>query len=458
LDYFHLSFRLKMGLVRYPDLIAKKRNGGELTDEELHSFIAGVSSGDIAEAQIGAMLMAMYLQKLSTREVTSLTREMVQSGESLTWPDQWTDQLVDKHSTGGVGDKVSLVLMPALAALGMKVPTISGRGLAHTGGTLDKLEAIPGFRVSLTSEEMTRMLAEVGVFIAGQTKNICPADKVLYMLRDVTATVDHLGLITASIMSKKVAESIKSLVLDVKTGSGAMIPEEEGATKLAESMVSCGKQLGLNSVALLTDMDSPIGNMVGNALEVAESIWCLQGKGPEDLLSLVAAQGGHLLAAAGKAATPEEGVAKVRACISDGTALDVFRKMMKGQGVDSTLADQLCDPDVDIWTKMTPAKSKTELKTSQSGYVQRIDAMSVAIAVHRLGGGRTTPGADINWAVGVELLADIGTSLKEGEPWAVIHHDESLSDDIVDLMTSALQMSAEYVAPRESRVKRVITE
>ncbi|XP_012943459.1 thymidine phosphorylase [Aplysia californica] len=447
-----------MAPVRYPDLIAKKRDGQELSDEEIQMFVQGVAKEDMGDSQIGAMLMAIFLRGMSTREVTTLTQEMVNSGECLTWPEEWKDILVDKHSTGGVGDKISLVLMPALAAVGMKVPTISGRGLAHTGGTLDKLEAIPGFRVSLTSQEMTHMLRTVGVFIAGQTQNICPADKIMYKTRDVTATVNHIGLITGSIMSKKLAESIKSLVLDVKTGNGALMADEQQAAELAESMVSCGKGLGLNSVALITDMDSPIGNMVGNALEVAESIWCLQGKGPSDLEDLVVEQGGQLLAASGKADSVEEGTDKLRQSIRNGTALGVFREMMKGQGVSSDVADDLCDPQKDVWTILTPAKNKTELKSPTAGYVKRIDAMPVAVAVHRLGGGRTTPGASINWSVGVQLLADIGSQLDQGQAWAVIHHDENIPDDVLSMLENALKLSSEKVPPVSSRVKRVISK
>ncbi|XP_059154015.1 thymidine phosphorylase-like isoform X2 [Physella acuta] len=402
------------------------------------------------------MLMAIYLKGLSNKEVSSLTRDMRNSGTTLTWPEEWRGRLVDKHSTGGVGDKVSLVLAPALAAFGLKVPMISGRGLAHTGGTLDKLEAVPGFRCDLTFQEMTDILGSVGCFISGQTKDICPADKKTYAVRDVTATVDDIGLITASIVSKKAAENIHALVLDVKTGSGAFITDKSKAAMLAKSMVSCSESLGTKTVALLTDMDSPIGNMVGNALEVIESIQCLQGKGPKDLLDLTVSLGGHLLHAGKFVKNVEEGCKTIQEKINNGEALARFCSMLKGQGVNKQLADDLCDPNNDPRSFLPKAKSQSQLCCPSAGYVQRIDAMDVAVAAHKLGAGRNSPGEPVNWAVGLELLVDVGDQVTAGQAWVKVHHDSDLSDEIIHRLTKALFISQSVVDPRTSRVQEVI--
>uniref|UniRef100_A0A0B7A8J5 Thymidine phosphorylase n=1 Tax=Arion vulgaris TaxID=1028688 RepID=A0A0B7A8J5_9EUPU len=404
-----------MSTVSYPELISKKRDGNELTDEEIGVFVKGVVTKSMTDSQIGAMLMAIYLKNLSERETSTLTRDMMNSGATLTWPAEWSGCLVDKHSTGGVGDKVSLVLAPALAALNLKVPMISGRGLAHTGGTLDKLESIPGFNASLSHAEIINVLSEVGCFIAGQTEDICPADKRIYSIRDVTSTVSHLGLITSSIVSKKAAENISALVLDVKTGRGAFFEDESKALELARSMVSCSKSLGISTVALLTDMDSPIGNMVGNALEVMESIQCLQGNGPEDLLNLVLDLGSHLLHTSKIVTDVEEGRNRLRSKILDGSALSKFCAMLKGQGVAADVADDICNPQINIWTMLTPSINRTDFYCLIDGYVKRIDAMDIAIVTHKLGGGRNVAGEKINWAVGVELLVDIGDKVIKGE-------------------------------------------
>ncbi|CAL1530629.1 unnamed protein product [Lymnaea stagnalis] len=442
----------------FPEIIAKKRDGKELNDEEIKSFVSGVTESSLAEAQIGAMLMAIYIRGLCRREIASLTREMTHSGTTLTWPSEWSGRLVDKHSTGGVGDKVSLVLAPALAAFGLKVPMISGRGLAHTGGTLDKLEAIPGFRVALSAQEMVDILSSVGCFIAGQTGDICPADRKTYAIRDVTATVDDIGLVTASIVSKKAAENIDALVLDVKTGSGAFFADTERAARLAESMVSCSQNLGTKTVALLTDMDSPIGNMVGNALEVVESIWCLQGRGPRDLLDLTCSLGGHLLHAGGFVDSVTVGVESVRNQIDNGQALSKFRDMLKAQGVERQLADDICDPGIDPRSRLPQSKHKTEFTCVSSGYVRRVDAMDIAVVSHKLGAGRNLPGEPVNLAVGLELLVDIGDQVQTDQAWVRLYHDEPLSDHVTDRLKKALEISGEFVQRLVSRVQRVIGE
>ncbi|XP_014118215.1 PREDICTED: thymidine phosphorylase [Pseudopodoces humilis] len=278
-----------------PTLIRKKRDGERLEDAEIRSFVRGVTEGTAQQGQIGAMLMAIRLRGMDAAETLALSRAMASSGRTLAWPPAWHGLLVDKHSTGGVGDKVSLALAPALAACGCKVPMISGRGLGHTGGTLDKLEAIPGFRVSQSPEEMQQILERVGCCIVGQSSELVPADRVLYGLRDVTATVDSLPLITASILSKKAAERLSALVLDVKFGEAALYPTQESARELARSLVEVGTQLGIRTAAVLSRMEQPLGRAVGNALEVLEALECLGGSGPPDLRQLVTALGGTLL-------------------------------------------------------------------------------------------------------------------------------------------------------------------
>ncbi|BFZ09177.1 hypothetical protein BsWGS_12216 [Bradybaena similaris] len=446
-----------MSTISFPELIAKKRDGQELTEPEIALFVKSLAAGTMSECQIGALLMAMYLNDLSENEVLVLTREMKNSGRTLTWSEEWTGRLVDKHSTGGVGDKVSLVLAPALAAVDLKVPMISGRGLAHTGGTLDKLEAIPGFNASLTHDQMVRLISDVGCFISGQTADICPADRKMYGIRDVTATVSHIGLITASVVSKKAAENIGALVLDVKTGSGGFMREEAQARRLAQSMVACSQRLGTKTVALITDMDSPLGNMVGNALEVVESIQCLQGSGPADLLQTVLDLGGHLLLAGNFAASVQEGSDLLRRKVADGSALSKFCAMLKGQGVAPDVADDLCHPQTCIWKRLIPSKNTTDFQCKNDGYVQRIDAMSIAVVTHKLGGGRNQPGQSVNWAVGIQLLVTVGDKVHKDQAWVKVHHDGPFNEEVRDRLESALQLSPEPVALRQSRILHVVT-
>ncbi|CAI9582632.1 unnamed protein product [Staurois parvus] len=285
--------------------------------------------------------MAIRLCGMNSEETMTLTKEMVASGCVLTWPEEWRGLLVDKHSTGGVGDKVSLPLAPALAACGCKVPMISGRGLGHTGGTLDKLESVPGFSSRHSPEQMLEILHSVGCCIVGQSENLVPADKILYEMRDVTATVDSLPLITASVMSKKVAESLSALILDVKFGEAAQSPTIEDARRLAHSLVSVGVSLGIPTIALITNMDNPIGHCVGNSLEVIEALKCLEGKGPEDLRELVTRTGGYLLWLCGQAVSDSQGAEKIAKVLDDGSALQCFRKMMEAQGVQPDIARSL---------------------------------------------------------------------------------------------------------------------
>ncbi|XP_066214879.1 thymidine phosphorylase isoform X3 [Saccopteryx leptura] len=326
-----------------PELIRLKRDGGRLSKGDIRGFVRAVVDGSAQGAQIGAMLMAIRLQGMDLEETMALTQALANSGQQLEWPEAWHRQLVDKHSTGGVGDKVSLVLAPALAACGCKqVPMISGRGLGHTGGTLDKLESIPGFTVIQSPEQMQVLLERVGCCIVGQSKKLVPADGILYEARDVTATVDSLPLITASILSKKVVESLSALVVDVKFGGAAVFSSQAEAQKLARALVDVGAGLGLRVAAALTAMDNPLGRSVGHTLEVEEALLCMDGAGPPDLRDLVTRLGGTLLWLNGQAEAQAEGIARVAAALDNSSARDRFERMLAMQGVDPGLARALC--------------------------------------------------------------------------------------------------------------------
>ncbi|XP_045043192.2 thymidine phosphorylase isoform X2 [Desmodus rotundus] len=340
-----------------PELIRLKRDGGRLSEGDIKGFVRAVVDGSAQGAQIGAMLMAIRLRGMDLEETVALTQALANSGQKLEWPEAWRQQLVDKHSTGGVGDKVSLVLAPALAACGCKVPMISGRGLGHTGGTLDKLESIPGFIVIQSPEQMQGLLERVGCCIVGQSKKLVPADGVLYEARDVTATVDSLPLITASILSKKAVESLSALVVDVKFGGAAVFPSQTEARELARALVAVGAGLGLRVAAALTAMDNPLGRSVGHSLEVEEALLCLDGTGPPDLRDLVTRLGGALLWLSGQAEAEEEGAARVAAALNDGSARDRFERMLAMQGVDPGLARALCSG--------TPAQRRQLLPRAQ---------------------------------------------------------------------------------------------
>ncbi|XP_062339713.1 thymidine phosphorylase isoform X2 [Osmerus eperlanus] len=351
----------------YQELIRKKRDGGQLTQREIRDFVQGVKLKTIQESQIGAMLMAIWQKGMETEETHALTKEMMLSGEVMSWPAEWEGLVVDKHSTGGVGDKVSLVLAPALAACGCKVPMISGRGLAHTGGTLDKLESIPGFNIYQPVQQLQRILAEVGCCIVGQTETLVPADKVLYALRDATSTVDSLPLITGSIISKKGAESLSALVLDVKFGRAALYKDLASAKTLAQSLVTVGNSLGMRTGAVLSRMDAPIGRCVGNSLEVIESLEILKGRGSHTLIDLVTTLGGLLLVMSSRSASLEEGKRAVARTLQDGSALAKFQAMMQAQGVANHVACSLCAAHTDYYRVLRRAQNQTELETQRQG-------------------------------------------------------------------------------------------
>ncbi|KAK3770741.1 hypothetical protein RRG08_036343 [Elysia crispata] len=445
--------------VVFKDILAKKHEGQELSAEEISAIVDGACLGTMEPVQIGSFLTSVYLNKLSPAETSTLTLRMKESGDCLNWPDDIQRLTIDKHSTGGVGDKVSLPLAAALAASGYKVPMISGRGLAHTGGTLDKLESVPGFSVSLSQEQMVNTLQHVGCFIAGQTKDICPADREFYKFRDATSTVRENGLITSSIVSKKAAENLKALILDVKIGSGAFMETIEKGRILAQAMVDCSSSLGISTRSLLTDMNCPIGNMTGNALEVAESLQCLKGQGPKDLDDLVISLGGHLLNLVDPVSvkSAEEGSARIQEHLADGSALHKFQGMLEAQGVSSEHARKLCDPQGDVWSVLKRSANHTEILSDKTGYVESITAMPVAQVVQQLGGGRDKPGAPINHAVGVELLLHLGDPIREGQAWVKVHHDfENLPEKIASQLRSALVVSQSPVQVRHTRVLEVV--
>jgi len=413
---------------RIVDILAKKRSGGVLSDEEIKFFVASVTDGSIQDVQIGAMLMAIYLKGMTELETATLTRTMLHSGSVFQWPKNMQKLMVDKHSTGGVGDKISLVLAPALAACGLKVPMISGRGLGFTGGTIDKLESIPGFRVLLSHSEAMDTIEKVGCFIMAQTDDIVPADKILYSCRDVTATVDCNSLITASIMSKKASENLNVLLLDLKCGAAAFMKDYPAARTLAHLMVKVGKELGIKTAVTITRMDCPLGMKIGNALEVEESIDTLRGRGPLDLEDLVVIQGGILLNLSGMVNSTAEGESRLRDSLYDGSALQTLRAMLMAQGVSAEMAASLCsDPHYNGLPKARHVTDLTYFGTD--GQLVSIDALELALVSGELGASRTMIGARLNHAVGLTLLMKPGMKIIRGTPWLRVHHDlPELSD------------------------------
>ena len=386
-----------------PSLIEKKRDGGTLTPDEISALIGGYVRGEVPDYQMASLAMAVFFRGMDDAETTALTMEMRDSGDVFSWP-AGTPPKVDKHSTGGVGDKVSLILAPLLACEGVWVPMISGRGLGFTGGTLDKLESIPGFRVNLVWTEMLAQLEKVGCFIAGQTDNLCPADKKLYALRDVTGTVASLPLIVASIMSKKLAESLDSLVLDVKFGRGAFMQKREDAQRLADAMVSVGRAAGVATHALLNPMDQPLGRTAGNALEVAECVDVLQGGGPQDLIDLT------LDLAAKLVATPRE---KLQQRLHDGSAWQKFFAMVEAQGGDASALEKM--------REVHRAPVVTDLRAPAAGILSKIDALEVGRLCVELGAGRAKAGDAVDFSVGVECLRKEGEVVAAGDPVLRVH-------------------------------------
>ncbi|XP_061176775.1 thymidine phosphorylase-like [Saccostrea echinata] len=441
-------------MFQIPALIAKKRDGGQLTPEEMKYFVREVVNGGVQDCQLGAMLMAIYFKDLSDDETNCLTKAMRDSGDVLgPWPVEWEGKIVDKHSTGGVGDKISLILAPALAACGMKVPMISGRSLGHTGGTLDKLESIEGLFVSASKDKMLQILKNVGCCIVGQTDNIVPADRRMYAVRDVTGTVDNDGLIAGSIISKKAVEQPNALLLDVKFGVGTFKKDKNSARKLAQKLVNSGNSLGIKTVAFLTDMNNPIGKMIGNALEVAESVNCLNGNGPSELEDLVVKQGGQLLFLSGNASSTDEGQRKLKETLTNGEAARKFKEMIIAQGANPEKAEVLCTKGANVWSVLPKAKFVTPIKSKCSGFVYAINSQKCGVCSKMLGAGRQASTDQIDPSVGLELCVDIGASISEGDIWIKIHHDrEVIPDDIMTLLEEAIDVQS---SPPEILLTRV---
>ncbi|XP_033845879.1 thymidine phosphorylase [Periophthalmus magnuspinnatus] len=440
-----------------PDLIKNKRDGKELSTEEIQTFINAVTNKTIQECQMGAMLMAIWQKGMTDRETQDLTRGMMSSGEVMSWPLEWAGRVVDKHSTGGVGDKVSLVLAPALAACNCKVPMISGRGLAHTGGTLDKLESIPGYNINKKPSEIQKILASVGCCIVGQTETLVPVDRVLYALRDATSTVDSLPLINGSIISKKGAEALSSLVLDVKFGRAALYKDLGSAKELAESLVKTGNGLGIRTVAVLSKMNSTIGRYVGNSLEVIESLETLKGNGPDDLMELVTTCGGLLLLMTGEVSKLSEGKTKISNAVTSGAALSKFQAMLEAQGVAKEMAQHLCS-NTDYYQVLRKSKYYTELKIQKNGVVVDIDGMCLAQILHKLGAGRTIVGEKINHSVGAELLVSLGDKVSKDLPWLRLHYETPAptEEQIAQLQNSLVISEKNTKYQKQNLVQEII--
>ena len=400
--------------MRTYDIIRKKRDGGELTETEIRAFVEGYVSGEIPDYQAAALCMAIYFQGMSVEETTALTFAIRDSGERLDFS-EIQGLRVDKHSTGGVGDKTSLIVAPIVATLGVKVAKMSGRGLGHTGGTIDKLEAIEGFCTDLPIEKFKKIVNEVGIAIVGQNASLAPADKLLYALRDVTATVDSLPLIVSSIMGKKLAADDDCIVLDVKTGSGSFMKTAEDSKKLAEVMVEIGKRAGKKMRALITDMDRPLGNAIGNSLEVVEAIETLQGKGPADLVELCVALASHILCLVEKGSYSECEKA-VRETLVSGKALKTLANMVEAQGGNK---EWIYNPE-----KFPKAKYSFTVKAKESGYITGVDAEGYGVASLLLGAGRNTKEDKIDMAAGIYLCAKTGDFVNAGDPIAVLYSEK----------------------------------
>ncbi|HMB19245.1 MAG TPA: thymidine phosphorylase [Gaiellaceae bacterium] len=423
-------------MIRPAELIQRKRDGGELADEELSELILGYARGEIPDYQLAAFCMAVYFQGLTAQETYALTDAMVRSGETIDLQAEIGRPVADKHSTGGVGDKASLVVGPLVAACGVPFGKMSGRGLGHTGGTLDKLESIPGFRVELSRDEFVRQVRDVGLAVIGQTAELVPADKQLYGLRDVTATVENVALIAASIMSKKIAAGANAIVLDVKVGDGAFMKSIQGALLLAEAMLDLGRRADLRVVCELTDMDQPLGQAVGNALEIREAVATLSGDGPPDLRELATDASTHLVELS-DGVDAAEARSRVESALRDGSALDAYERWIRAQGG---------DPAEEALQRAPVTETVT---AHRDGYVGRLGALAIGTAAMRLGAGRTTKDDTIDHAVGIVCLRKRGDRVEAGDVLAEVHaRDEPAAEVVVDEVRGAYELVDEVPATR----------
>jgi thymidine phosphorylase len=421
-------------------LISKKRDGHELSAGEIGALIAGYVSGDVPDYQMAAWAMAVYLRGMTVAEIAALTEHMLHSGATFKWPAGEAPK-VDKHSTGGIGDKVSLPLAPLLACCDLQVPMISGRGLGATGGTLDKLEAIPGFRTNLSTVEMQAVTRRVGCVISGATADLVPADRKLYALRDVTGTVPSIPLITASIMSKKLAEGLDALVLDVKFGSGAFMKTKELALALARSMVDTGKRMGVPTVALLTDMNQPLGRMAGNAVEVDESVDILKGAGPADLVDVTLELGAELLVLTKREPSTAAARKRLESLVASGAALEKFREMVTAQG-----------GNLDAPRPIAPAQ---EVASPRAGCVTAINTEAVGIVIIELGGGRKKLGDALDLSVGLEMLVRLGDTVAAGQPLVRVFAKTDAAARITPDLLAAITIGDNTIQPPPLIAERI---
>ncbi len=433
--------------MRMVDIITKKQNGEELTTEEIQFFIKGYTDGSIPDYQASALAMAIYFQDMTDRERADLTMAMVNSGETIDLS-AIEGIKVDKHSTGGVGDTTTLLLAPLVAALDVPVAKMSGRGLGHTGGTIDKLEAIKGFHVELSKDEFIELVNRDKVAVIGQSGNLTPADKKLYALRDVTGTVNSIPLIASSIMSKKIAAGADAIVLDVKTGAGAFMKTDEDAVNLAKAMVRIGNNVGRQTMAVISDMSQPLGFAIGNALEVKEAIDTLKGEGPEDLTELVLTLGSQMVVLAKKAETLDEAREKLIDVMKNGKALQKFKDFLQNQGGDSSVAD---NPE-----KLPQAAYKIDVPAKEAGVVSEIVADQIGVAAMLLGAGRATKEDKIDLAVGIMLRKKVGDAVEKGEPLVTLYANRENVDDVIAKVYDNIQIAEKAEAPK--LVHTVITE
>ncbi|CAA9420734.1 MAG: Pyrimidine-nucleoside phosphorylase [uncultured Pyrinomonadaceae bacterium] len=434
------------------EIIRKKRDGADLTAPEINAFVSGATNGAWADYQTSALLMAMFINGLSLEEQNALTRAMLASGDQLDFSDI-DAPVADKHSTGGVGDKTSLIIAPLVAACGVSVPMISGRGLGHTGGTLDKLESIKGYNVNLTTKEFKRTIKNCGFAMSGQTAEIAPADKKLYALRDATATVESVPLIVASIMSKKLAEGLDALVLDVKTGSGAFMQQFGDAKKLAEALVETGKAFGVRCEAVISDMNQPLGKYVGNASEVYECVKILRGEADDAMqptLELAAELAARILTLCGVADSVQGSKFKVQSSLDSGAALDKFRQNIELQGGDPAVCDQ---PE----NLLDASLIRAEIKAETSGFVTEINASAIGECVSRIGGGRIKIEDQIDFAVGYRCEKKIGDEIRRGDALGVLYcRRENQIDPIREKLTAAYKISSERNANDARLIKEIV--
>ncbi|KFL44461.1 thymidine phosphorylase [Lysinibacillus sp. BF-4] len=434
--------------MRFVDIIEKKRDGHALTKEEIAFFIEGYTNGEIPDYQASALLMAIYFEDMTDEERANLTMAMVASGDQINLAA--IDGIkVDKHSTGGVGDTTTLPLAAMVAAVGVPVAKMSGRGLGHTGGTIDKLEAIEGFHVELSTEDFTKQVNEIKMAVIGQSGNLTPADKKIYALRDVTGTVSSIPLIASSIMSKKIASGADAIVLDVKTGDGAFMKTVEDAERLAHAMVKIGNSVGRNTMAIISDMSQPLGFAIGNALEIKEAVETLQGKGPADLQELCYVLGSQMVVLGGHAKTLAEARTQLEAVVADGSALEVLRAFITAQGGNAAVVDDL--------TLLPQAKFVTELAAKTSGYVAKLEADDIGTAAMLLGAGRATKESEIDLAVGLVLNKKVGDYVNAGESLVTIYANREDITDVEQKLYDHIILSDEAVAAPKL-IHSIITE